>query len=131
MAISDSDGILASPLTIVERDETGLELEAISDVIRSRQVELVIIGLPRSMDGSLGRQAEKVQSFVVRLGKKTTVPLEYRDERLTTVMAERLMQGSGRHKGRGRQHRDAQAAALILQGYLDEMREKALPPPGP
>jgi putative holliday junction resolvase len=128
LAISDTDGILASPLTVIERQEGDLDIAAITDIIRARQVERVIVGMPRSMDGSLGRQAEKVKYFTERLERKTTVPVEYRDERLTTVMAERLMQSSRHRKTKGRPHRDAQAAALILQGYLDEGREIAPPP---
>jgi putative holliday junction resolvase len=131
LAISDSDGILASPLTVIERREVGLDIEAITDVINARQVERVIVGLPRSMNGNLGPQAEKVKVFTESLGRKTSVPVEYRDERLTTVMAERLMHSThsgSRRKNKGHPHRDAQAAALILQSYLDEGREMAPPP---
>jgi putative holliday junction resolvase len=128
LAISDTDGILASPLTVIERREEGLDIVAITDIISSRQVERVIVGMPRSMNGSLGPQAEKVKVFTESLGRKTSVPVEYRDERLTTVMAERLMHSTSHRKTRGHPHRDAQAAALILQSYLDEGREIAPPP---
>jgi putative holliday junction resolvase len=130
LAISDTDGILASPLTVIERREEALDIDAITDIIISRQVERVIVGMPRSMDGSLGRQAEKVKNFTESLSRKTSVPVEYRDERLTTVMAERLMHSTSRRKTKGHAHphRDAQAAALILQSYLDEGREIAPPP---
>jgi len=69
------------------------------------------------MDGSLGRQAEKVKAFTHRLCSQTRVPVEFRDERLSTVSAKRLMQDTKSKKVR---HDDAIAAALILQGYLDE-----------
>jgi putative Holliday junction resolvase len=122
VALSDSEGILASALTVVERKEDSLAIKAIVDIIDQKQVEQIVVGLPRSLDGSLGRQVDKVKEFTRRLNRYTKVPVAYRDERLTTVMAQRLRRLSGGRKGRGD---DAQAAALILQSYLDESR-----PPG-
>ena len=69
------------------------------------------------MDGSLGRQVEKVRVFVKSLGRQTEIPILFRDERLSTVSAKRLMQNVRNKKVR---HDDAIAAAFILQGYLDE-----------
>ncbi len=78
--------------------------------------------MPFSMDGTLGIQAEKVRSFAEELSRRTDVPLEYRDERLSTVAAKRAVQ-QVRKTGRGTRY-DAAAAALILQSYLDS----SLPP---
>jgi len=72
------------------------------------------------MDGSIGQQAKKVQAFSQRLCQHTEVPLEFRDERLSTVSAKRLMQSVGNKKTRKKARDDAVAAAIILQGYLDE-----------
>ena len=74
------------------------------------------------MDGSLGKQAEKVKAFTQSLCRHTKVPVEFRDERLTTVSAKRLMQAVNTKKATGKVRHDAPAAALILQGYLDEAR---------
>ena len=126
VALSDPDGILASPLTIIDRRDESLDIEAIIDIIQSQDVERVIVGLPHSLDGSLGEQAEKVRAFTQKLASRIQVPLEYRDERLTTVMAERLGRAGGK-KAKRKARYDAQAAALILQGYLDEGREPGLP----
>jgi putative Holliday junction resolvase len=123
VALSDPEGILASTLAVVERKEDSLAIRAIIDIINQKQVEQIIVGLPRSLDGGLGWQVNKVKRFVRRLSRYTKVPVAYRDERLTTVMAQRLKRLSGGKKGRGGD--DAQAAALILQSYLDESR-----PPG-
>ena len=71
-----------------------------------------------SVDGSLGKQAEKVTAFIQKLCGYTEVPVEFRDERLTTVSAKRLMQTA--KKTRGKARHDAIAAAIILQSYLDE-----------
>jgi len=127
VALSDPDGILASPLTIINRSDESLDIEAIIDIIKRQEVGRVIVGLPYSLDGSLGEQAEKVKAFTQKLGNRIQIPLEYRDERFTTVMAERLERASGGKKTKRKARHDAQAAALILQGYLDEGREPGLP----
>jgi putative Holliday junction resolvase len=120
VALSDPDGILASPFSVIECRDESLDIEAISDIITKQQVGQVVVGLPRSLDGSLGPQAEKVREFVGKLSEQLKVPLDYRDERLTTVMAQRLKRASGGKKGRKKVSDDAQAAAIILQSYLDE-----------
>ena len=120
MALSDPQGILASPFNIIHcRDET-VDIEAIVNIIKQNQVEQIIVGLPRSMNGSLGMQAEKVKAFTRKLRRHTEVPVEFRDERLSTVSAKRLMQAAKGKKKRQKAHDDAVAAAIILQGYLDE-----------
>lgn len=125
VALSDPEGILASPLTVINRRNESLDIEAITDIIRQQQVGQIVVGLPLSMDGSIGKQAEKVKDFVQKLCSHTEVPVEYRDERLTTVLAERLKRASGGKKTRKARY-DAQAAAIILQGYLDETHEPKL-----
>ena len=80
------------------------------------------------MDGSIGQQAQKVQAFTQMLCQHTDVPVEFRDERLSTVSAKRLMRAGGNKKGnkKKRIRDDAIAAAIILQGYLDEGHEVGL-----
>ena len=120
MALSDPQGILASPFTIINRKDERLDIEAITNMISQKPVEQIIVGLPRSMDGSIGKQAEKVKAFTQKLCSHTNVPVELRDERLTTVSAKRLRQAVNHKKSREKVRYDAIAAALILQGYLDE-----------
>lgn len=127
VALSDPGGILASPFTVINRRDESQDIKAITDIVSQKQVGQVIVGLPRSMDGSLGKQAEKVKAFTQKLCEQTEAPVEYRDERLTTVMAERLRRSAGGKKTRRKAGNDAQAAAIILQGYLDEEREPNLP----
>ncbi len=124
VALSDPLGILASPFTIINCKDERVDIEAITNIISQKQVKQIIVGLPRSMDGSIGKQAKKVEAFVQRLCENTEVPVEFRDERLTTVSAKRLMQAVKKTKRKARD--DAIAAALILQGYLDETREAGL-----
>jgi putative Holliday junction resolvase len=118
VALSDPLGILASPLTIINRTDEEADIEAIVDIIRQYKVGRVIAGLPISMDNSLGEQAEKARAFVRALCRHTDVPVEFRDERLSTVSAKRLVQGVRKTDKKTRY--DAMAAALVLQGYLDE-----------
>jgi len=120
VALSDPGGILASPLTIINRTGGAADIDAIISIVNQQQVGRIIVGLPRSMDGSIGKQAEKVKSFTQELCSHTGVSVEFRDERLTTVSAKRLMQSVGTKKTRKKARDDAIAAALILQSYLDE-----------
>lgn len=123
MALSDAEGILASPSTIIDRKDDIADIEAITDIVNRYEVKQIIVGLPRSMDGSLGKQAEKVTDFTWELSSCIEVPVEFRDERLTTVSARRLMREARPRKTRKKVRDDAIAAAVILQGYLDETRQ--------
>ena len=111
---------MASPFTIINCKNETADIEAVINLISQHQVERVVVGLPRSMNGSLGKQAKKVKAFVQRLCSQTQVPIEFRDERLSTVLARRLMQAASAKKPRRKTRDDAVAAAIILQGYLDE-----------
>lgn len=122
VALSDPEGILASAFSVIERKDDSLAIKDIVDIVNEQRVGQVVVGLPRSLDGGLGWQVTKVKEFVRRLSRYTKVPVEYRDERLTTVMARRLRRALGGKKGRGKVRDDAQAAAIILQSYLDEGR---------
>ncbi len=113
---------MASPFTIIDRRDERQDIEAIIHIINQHQVKQVVVGLPRSMNGNIGKQAEKVETFVQKLRNSTEVPIEFRDERLTTVSARRLMQAATTKKAKRKARDDAVAAALILQGYLDEAR---------
>jgi putative Holliday junction resolvase len=124
VALSDPTGMLASPLTIINREDEATDIEAILTIINQWQVKLVVVGLPRSMDGSLGKQVEKVKAFTGVLCDKIKIPVEFRDERLTTVSAKRLMRTTNQSKAGSKKkvRYDAAAATIILQGYLDEKR---------
>ena len=124
MALSDPLGILASPFTIIDYEDDMAGIDAIIDIVEQQQVGRIIVGLPISMDGNLGEQAEKVKDFTRKLCSPIEVPVEFMDERLTTVEARHLMHEN--KKTRRKVHDDAVAAALILQRYLDEGYEPDL-----
>jgi len=117
VALSDPEGILASPFTIIDHVDDSADVEAINSIAKQHEVERIVVGLPYSMNGSLGKQAEKVKAFIQQLSSHAEVPVEFRDERLTSVSAKRLMQSVNTKK---KVRDDAIAAAIILQSYLDE-----------
>lgn len=125
VALSDPMGIMASPLTIISRTNEEADIEAIIDIARQKEVGRIIIGLPLSMDGTVGRQAQKVKAFAAVLCEHTDIPLEFKDERLSTVLAKRIVQHVRKTK-KGTRY-DAAAAALILQSYLDDAAETREP----
>ena len=120
LALSDSGGVLASPLTIIKRTAESEDIEAILKVAKESEIERIIVGLPRLMNGDVGPQAQKVQTFVEALRSYTDIPIEFRDERLTTVTAVRLKQETSSKKKNRKIRYDAMAAAVILQDYLEE-----------
>jgi putative Holliday junction resolvase len=118
LALSDPLGIIASPLTIISRQNIEADVQAIVDIVTKNDVRRIIVGLPFSMDGTLGAQAEKVRGFAEELSRHTDIHLEFRDERLSTIAAKRLVQ-KVRKTNRETRY-DSAAAALILQSYLDD-----------
>ena len=126
VALSDPEGILATPLTIIHRrGEPAADFSIIIEILDRNQVGRMIVGLPLSLDGSISQQAVKVKAFTQELCQHTTVPMEYRDERLSTVSAKRMMRGV---RQVGKEGHDAIAAALVLQSYLDEVSLTDQPP---
>ncbi len=123
VALSDRGGIIASPSTIIDRTDPQQDIDAITEIVRQNDVTMIVAGLPLTMDGTTGHQAEKVKSFVDSLSMHTEVPVVYRDESLTTLEARRLMRLTRKKKRREREKDDAVAAAFILQGYLDEKKD--------
>jgi len=120
VAMSDTLGILATPLTILDRKGDETAIASIIDLVNKHDAGQIIAGLPRSLSGGIGPQAEKVQSFVEKLKQQTDVPVDLRDERFTTVDAQRLMREAATKKKKGKMQDDAAAAAVLLQAYLDE-----------
>ena len=126
VALSDPLGIMASPLTIISRQDSEVDMQAVIDIVRKNDVGRIIIGLPLSMDGTVGIQAEKVRDFTTELCRHTDLPVEFKDERLSTVLAKRIVQAV-RKTNRGTRY-DSAAAALILQSYLDDVLRQKEPP---
>jgi len=118
VAMSDPVGILATPHSIIER--TADDIAAIVKLLEQYQIKKIIVGFPIKLDGNVGDQAIKVQGFIEHLTAHTGIPIELRDERMSSVSARRLMQQGRTKKVKQKVHDDAAAAAVILQSYLDE-----------
>lgn len=129
VALSDTIGILASPFAIIERTDDEAAVAEIVEIARQHEVAVIVVGMPRTMGGTLGPQAIKVQAFAQVLQRATDVPLEFRDERLSTVTAKRLVGRRRGRRGRDKLRYDDAAAAVILQNYLEELRPGQLPIP--
>ncbi len=117
VALSDPMGWLASPLTVLRCSSRESEMEAIAELARKHNVDRVIVGYPRSLNGTVGPQAQSVDRYVEQLRTHLELPVMLWDERLSTAQAERLVHESGRRVRRDTI--DAAAAAVILQSYLD------------
>ena len=125
MAVSDVSGLLATPVGFLRRKRLDLDVDKVLEVVRERVVESLVVGMPLSMSGEAGAQAQRVQVFLEALKEHSPVLVESWDERLSTWEAERLMREAGRKPSRERGKADAASAAVILQSYLDATREKA------
>lgn len=117
-ALSDPSGTLATPLEVVERPDSRRGLDALGALVREREADLVLVGLPLTLAGERGRQARLVEEFARRLGERIGVPIELYDERLTTRQAERSGAGA-------RAALDSRAAAHLLEGWLERARSAA------
>jgi putative Holliday junction resolvase len=123
VALSDPDGLLATPLVTLPRDaEGGSDLQALADLVAEHEVVQVVVGLPRTLAGREGPAAQAAQEFAAALSAVLDVPVVLADERLTTVIASRQLRASGRPGRRQRAVVDQAAAVAILQGWLDAHR---------
>lgn len=113
VAISDATGTLARPLGVVERAGDAPGLTRVAEIAAEEGAELVVVGMPLTLRGERGAQAEETSRFVARLRKTLDIPVETYDERFTTALA-----GGG-----GCAAEDARAAAHLLSGFL-ERRER-------
>lgn len=125
VAISDALNITAQGITTIERIGIKKDTSKVIDYIKEYDCDTVILGLPLKLDGSDSPQTEKVREFRTKLENKLRaerlkdVSIEYYDERLTTVMAERVLIEADLSRKRRKEVIDKQAAVIILQSYLD------------
>jgi putative Holliday junction resolvase len=121
LAVSDETCTLASPLATIPNEHRTLWTR-IAREMEDREVDRVVIGLPRRLDGSEGEASELARHFAAELARHTTAPIELWDERFTTTIAERSLIESGVRRKRRREVIDAVAAAVLLQNWLDARR---------
>jgi putative Holliday junction resolvase len=122
VALCDPDEILASPHSTIVRKTDEQAIQSIIDIALQNNVKCIVAGVPYSMDGSIGKQAAEVITFIEKISQSIEIPVEMQDERLSTVAAENLLKEAGRRRNKLKDRRDSAAAAYILQGYLDKLR---------
>jgi putative holliday junction resolvase len=122
LAVCDKSETLCSPLKVAETK--GDLIASILRVIKSEEIEAIVVGLPFNMDGTEGEMAKKVRAFAAQLGKQTPLPIHFHDERLSSHKAEELLAPADFTLKQKKQRLDAIAAAGILQGFLDSRKEK-------
>jgi putative Holliday junction resolvase len=125
VALSDPEGILAMPMTAVDAEPDDQALERIAELAREHDVGTIVVGLPVSLDGTLGPQAQRVKSWADAIAGRTRIPVVTWDERLSTVAAGRALAEARVKRGKKKKRLDSVAASLILQGYLDRQRSDA------
>jgi len=124
VAVSDGLGLTAQGVEVVARKNIKLDLARLKELIETLEVQQVVVGLPRSLNNTLGPQAEKVEHFVTQLKKKIEIPVIMVDERFSTSIAQRSMLEGDLSRRKRKQVVDRLAAQVILQGYLDRMHRQ-------
>ena len=120
VAISDSSGNLATPYEVVLRTgDRAQEQRQIRAIVEEVEAEIVVVGLPLSLDGSEGKAAKAAREEAKAIGQIVSLPLEMHDERFTTVEAERLLKEQGLKAPERRKVVDKVAAAILLQAWMD------------
>ena len=118
LAVADDAHAIAGPLEVI--DSPSLLIGRIIEVIKSQQIEALVIGLPLNMDGSEGAQSKTVRQFASEIEKQIDIPIHFHDERLSSFDAEQKLAALGLTRKKKKKHLDAVAAAAILQSFLDE-----------
>lgn len=122
VAVSDLMGWTAQGITVLRRTSLKKDLAALKDLVKEYEVDIFVLGLPRRTDGSYGPEAEKIYQFAAILEREFALPVEYWDERFSTVSAERILLEGDVSRAKRRQVIDKVAAVVILQAYLDSKR---------
>jgi len=118
VAVSDLLGYTAQGISVIKRENT----EELKEIVSDYNIEKIVVGLPKNMDGSIGEQGKKVLDFIEELKKEINLLILTWDERLTTKEAEGVLLKADLSRAKRKKVIDKLAAALILQGYLDSQR---------
>jgi putative Holliday junction resolvase len=123
VAVSDELKLIATPLEFIPAEPFAGLLARLKDILREKEVELILVGMPRNMDGSYGPAALKVREFVGALKEAVTIPILTWDERLTSAQAQRFLIQGGVRREQRKEKVDKTAAAILLQSYLDSLAQ--------
>lgn len=118
-ALSDPLGITAQPLTHVKRTSIAKDLDELRRIVEANEVTLIVMGMPYDSSGNVGIAGEYTKKFAEKIKVALNLPVEFQDERFSTVAVERVLIDGGVSRAKRKGVVDKQAAAYILQGYLD------------
>jgi putative Holliday junction resolvase len=134
LAVSDATATVATPLKVLPAAEVEGVASSFRRVLEDYEPDLILSGLPRSLSGAEGPQAQRVRAVATRVGERCGLPVAFSDERLSSAAAKRAMREQGMHEREMRGKLDAVAATLFLQAYLDAHKARggvARPEPEP
>ena len=123
LAVSDKSGFLASSLCVITEYNDEKLIQKIADKVRETKAEIIVVGLPRNMDGSEGESAQRARELAARLSELTGLPYHMQDERGTTITAHNYLSAGNVYGKKRKQKVDAVAASIILQDYLDSQKK--------
>jgi putative Holliday junction resolvase len=121
VAVSDELKMIAQPLEFILAEPFADFLKRLKEILHEKEVEVILVGMPRNMDGSFGEAALKVETFIGVLRNAVTIPIQTWDERLTSAQANRVLLQGGVRRDQRKQKVDKMAAAILLQSYLDSL----------
>lgn len=122
IAFCDENEILATAYGVIKEDYAPKLADKIKAVAKRENAQMIVVGMPRNMDGSYGFRAEKCRDFGKLLSDLTSLPVEFEDERLTTVMAHGILSGNNIKAVKHKENVDAVSAVLILQSFIDKRK---------
>ena len=122
LALSDELGITAQGLPTLNRTTSGNDIRKLLEIVSQHKVEKIVIGLPKNMNGTLGKSAEQVLTFIQEMKVKTAIPVDLWDERLSTIAVTRTLVSANVSRRRRKEVVDKLAAVYILQGFLDSQK---------
>ncbi|MEE1322024.1 MAG: Holliday junction resolvase RuvX [Acutalibacteraceae bacterium] len=118
IAVCDRMEFLASPVGVINQSYEPKLIKEIAEIAKTKKAELIVVGLPKNMDGSEGERAEKCKAFALRLSEETGIVTEMQDERLTTVSAHRALSDNNVRGQKRKNVVDAVSAVMILEDFL-------------
>ena len=122
IAICDKTELLASPLEQISEKNTEVLLDKISTIALERKAELIVVGLPKNMDGSEGESAKNARDFAQKLREKSGIDVKMQDERGTTITAHKYLNATNTRGKKRKNVVDSVAATIILQSFLDSRK---------
>lgn len=124
IALSDPGRIVSQPFSVIKRTSGRHDIDELCRVVNDKDVSLIVVGMPRNTDGSLGKSAEKVMEFTEELKKHISVPVVTWDERFSTAEAEKALIFADVSRQKRKSVIDQVAAAIILDGYLNRLKQQ-------